>query len=303
MASWIIPARAGFTREIAVDSGGGQDHPRSRGVYPPSGASAAPPPGSSPLARGLRDRGRLGGRRDRIIPARAGFTCPAGRASSVPTDHPRSRGVYWTPATVESPVSGSSPLARGLRAPSSPTPVLPADHPRSRGVYACAETPEHGAHGSSPLARGLRPGQQGPLPLRGVIPARAGFTAARPILPLLREGSSPLARGLRAPTGRDHLPARIIPARTGFTTIGPTRTRRPTDHPRSRGVYREAASRATPRPGSSPLARGLQLADPWNPNEPVLYQTPAAFTADPGPVPPGRGSAVVARSDVLHRWT
>ena len=64
--------------------------------------------------------------------------------------------------------------------------------------------------------------------------------------------------------------------------------------------------------GSSPLARGLPgskttvaagtgiiparagftLADPWNPNEPTLYQTPAAFTADLGPAPPGRDSAV-----------
>ena len=70
----IIPARAGFTLWGLQYSRGLRDHPRSRGVYPPSGASAAPPPGSSPLARGLRDRGRLGGRRDRIIPARAGFT-------------------------------------------------------------------------------------------------------------------------------------------------------------------------------------------------------------------------------------
>ena len=70
--------------------------------------------GSSPLARGLHVILSAGNEGGGIIPARAGFTCPAGRASSVPTDHPRSRGVYWTPATVESPVSGSSPLARGL---------------------------------------------------------------------------------------------------------------------------------------------------------------------------------------------
>ena len=70
--------------------------------------------------------------------------------------------------------------------------------------------------------------------------------------------------------------------------------------------------------GSSPLARGLlpvpylnredlriiparagfTLADPWNPNEPVLYQTPAAFTADLGPAPPSCGSAAV-----VLRWT
>ena len=29
----IIPARAGFTLSVHVPEGGGQDHPRSRGVY------------------------------------------------------------------------------------------------------------------------------------------------------------------------------------------------------------------------------------------------------------------------------
>ena len=50
------------------------DHPRSRGVYATLSASPAPPPGSSPLARGLlkwaaEKLGVIG-----IIPARAGFT-------------------------------------------------------------------------------------------------------------------------------------------------------------------------------------------------------------------------------------
>ena len=90
------------------------------------------------------------------------------------------------------------------------------------------------------------------------------------------------------------------------------------DHPRSRGVYDGLDPGPEDLCGSSPLARGLlegvavvvqalgiiparagfTLADPWNPNEPVLYQTPAAFTADPGPAPPSCGSAVV-----VPRWT
>ena len=44
--------------------------------------------------------------------------------------------------------------------------------------------------------------------------------------------------------------------------------------------------------GIIPARAGFTLADPWNPNEPTLYQTPAAFTADLGPAPPGRDSAV-----------
>ena len=70
----IIPARAGFTKQAVRVTLCGADHPRSRGVYSwfPSGYREER--GSSPLARGLLAcrPGRRG--RDRIIPARAGFT-------------------------------------------------------------------------------------------------------------------------------------------------------------------------------------------------------------------------------------
>ena len=125
-------------------------------------------------------------------------------------------------------------------------------------------------------------------------------------------GSSPLARGLRDRVSRIGIRAGIIPARAGFTSDPSPWLRRTTDHPRSRGVYEPERLGEGNRQGSSPLARGLlrglssafvrvgiiparagfTLADPWNPNEPTLYQTPAAFTADLGPAPPGRDSAV-----------
>ena len=70
----IIPARAGFTAvdPVAVLSSG--DHPRSRGVYLAFCWDNCVSAGSSPLARGLLERG--GERLDvnGIIPARAGFT-------------------------------------------------------------------------------------------------------------------------------------------------------------------------------------------------------------------------------------
>ena len=67
--------------------------------------------------------------------------------------------------------------------------------------------------------------------------------------------------------------------------------------------------------GSSPLARGLlieikakvtdvriiparagfTLADPWNPNDDLPYQTAFTFTGDLAPAPPSCGSAVVSR--------
>ena len=86
-----------------------------------------------------------------------------------------------------------------------------------------------------------------------------------------KNGSSPLARGLQARDVSIINAIRIIPARAGFTGRRRHDATLAEDHPRSRGVY---------------------LADPWNPNEPTLYQAPAAFTADLGPAPPGRDSAV-----------
>ena len=70
----IIPARAGFTRLSHAACRGDTDHPRSRGVYVFDDACHMHHCGSSPLARGLRLRGRLSLVRLRIIPARAGFT-------------------------------------------------------------------------------------------------------------------------------------------------------------------------------------------------------------------------------------
>ena len=192
----IIPARAGFTHADAIHAAPVLDHPRSRGVYRRVDGPEGGPPGSSPLARGLRgDGGRVAGPAG-IIPARAGFTR---------VTEPEALSAL-----------GSSPLARGLQ-PRDPHPpggrrIIPAragftphdtqstdkwrDHPRSRGVYddyipRCRE-------------------------LGRIIPARAGFTFHVPgRLPRGRDhprsrgvylwtagrtalacGSSPLARGL-----------------------------------------------------------------------------------------------------------
>ena len=164
-----------------------------------------------------------------IIPARAGFTCPAGRASSVPTDHPRSRGVYACAETPEHGAHGSSPLARGLHGVDlrsaglhgiiparagftpqpSPDPAPPEDHPRSRGVYHGEHLHVFGSWGSSPLARGLLEVTIAGSPRERIIPARAGFTlrilgiptnphSTRPLPPSLPT-RGPLRRVARAP--------------------------------------------------------------------------------------------------------
>ena len=275
--------------------------------------------GSSPLARGLPFPGALPGVEAGIIPARAGFTSPPSTWTPGSSDHPRSRGVYSRWRCPWDLLGGSSPLARGLLAPRARQRPRRGDHPRSRGVYLRRSLRGLLTYGSSPLARGLRHGDPGHGPLRWIIPARAGFTPWRRC-GRVRCSDHPRSRGVyveavpragaigriipaRAgftipwPSLAVSVLARIIPARAGFTVLGIHFGVPFGDHPRSRGVYPTTTDWIISRMGSSPLARGL-LADPWNPNEPVLYQTPAAFTADPGPAPPSCGSAVV-----VPRWT
>ena len=151
----IIPARAGFTQcpERAHQRRG--DHPRSRGVYLRSGLKVVTGTGSSPLARGLPADYNERISKLRIIPARAGFTHDGGGSVGHGEDHPRSRGVYAEVFRKRDSLTGSSPLARGLRRglslPAALGGIIPAragftrrrghlhpparDHPRSRGVY------------------------------------------------------------------------------------------------------------------------------------------------------------------------
>ena len=72
----IIPARAGFTEIWKSAIPVHPDHPRSRGVYLKCGSALMVSGGSSPLARGLLAKTLQLLRSIRIIPARAGFTCP-----------------------------------------------------------------------------------------------------------------------------------------------------------------------------------------------------------------------------------
>ena len=349
----IIPARAGFTLGLPRRRGGGRDHPRSRGVYASVGRVTSRVTGSSPLARGLRASRTRRSIRPGIIPARAGFTRPQPACRIPQQDHPRSRGVYRHPHRRRSPPGGSSPLARGLPGRQylavSVGGIIPAragftqghdrhfhhdrDHPRSRGVYSRGIGLRSGSPGSSPLARGLLADPVGSVLELRIIPARAGFTRrpacstrwhpdhprSRGVYPLSTvdtrstSGSSPLARGLRGANAlvrresRDHPRSRgvysttynaahlhswIIPARAGFTGGPRSDTgRRRGSSPLARGL-REIMSDETKGRRIIPARAGFTLADPWNPNEPTLYQTPAAFTADLGPAPPGRDSAV-----------
>ena len=273
----IIPARAGFTRDISWSNPLATDHPRSRGVYQCWQYCHLPDDGSSPLARGLPPSCTFLKAFTRIIPARAGFTGVLRGLLFRRGDHPRSRGVYSSNFSLEWEKPGSSPLARGLHrarfVAQEETGIIPAragftgvsnctsgpwsDHPRSRGVYAPPAPAAEGGTGSSPLARGLLQTIWTGIQVAGIIPARAGFT--RPSSPPRSKssdhprsrgvyggecfergfagGSSPLARGLPVQAVGAGYNLWIIPARAGFTGARASISRTTPDHPRSRGVY------------------------------------------------------------------
>ena len=195
--------------------------------------------GSSPLARGLPPGYSIGVQHARIIPARAGFTAWIQFGAQ----------LLW----------GSSPLARGLRKSSRSIHEAHVDHPRSRGVYSSSTTRRSRSAGSSPLARGLPAAPPRRRPAPSDHPRSRGVYASSTGTPAVITGSSPLARGLphRQRLGGEVI--RIIPARAGFTPPGLTGPHAPTDHPRSRGVYRSMSMRMSVPGGSSPLARGLPV--------------------------------------------
>ena len=197
-------------------------------------------------------------------------------------DHPRSRGVYVFLEIPGKGHFGSSPLARGLRVgrgdhvvqsriiparagftgAGPPCRPPPMDHPRSRGVYTFQQAEITGYEGSSPLARGLQQGSLGLGERPWIIPARAGFTQ--------------LWRFRR----RRH---RIIPARAGFTLPRYLSRTATEDHPRSRGVYAKEIANTRFGKGSSPLARGLLVADSVGGCTKRIIPARAGFTCNRDP--------------------
>ena len=184
--------------------------------------------------------------------------------------------------------------------------VILRDHPRSRGVYLHDRPVARPVVGSSPLARGLPRGTTKPVGGQGIIPARAGFTSGSSrtprsttdhprsrgvyyagfAMPVMQEGSSPLARGLPVLPRRPRQGPRIIPARAGFTAASTSRPSRPTDHPRSRGVYAAAREAGPGVAGSSPLARGLRRHRAGAGAARRIIPARAGFTAHRSSTPP-----------------
>ena len=88
----LIPARAGKTRIRSSPRSLSAAHPRSRGENDTLKQAGQQAEGSSPLARGKRNRRRERRLTRRLIPARAGKTPPDSLGRAPVGAHPRSRG-------------------------------------------------------------------------------------------------------------------------------------------------------------------------------------------------------------------
>ena len=131
----IIPAYAGSTRALRIDSRGSGDHPRIRGEHHPD------------LQGGVTWIG--------IIPAYAGSTANTSRTRRGAPDHPRIRGEHFQTFMADIADRGSSPHTRGAHerrggfyhahriipayagstTARSISPTSPRDHPRIRGEH------------------------------------------------------------------------------------------------------------------------------------------------------------------------
>ena len=194
----LIPARAGNTTCTLTVSCETPAHPRSRGEHSASGFVISPPSGSSPLARGTHSGSFTGGSPRRLIPARAGNTCPESAQQTDAAAHPRSRGEHFFAGATHAAGDGSSPLARGTPRPANrhrrshrliparagntakgaQRSAADAAHPRSRGEHSACLRNSTSASGSSPLARGTQNAEDQTPQATRLIPARAGNTEA-----------------------------------------------------------------------------------------------------------------------------
>ena len=126
----LIPARAGKTFQVDVETNGDEAHPRAGGENPLSRPAQAQTGGSSPRGRGKRLRFGLRGGGDRLIPARAGKTARSEDPRGWSQAHPRAGGENARRLKHGRDGDGSSPRGRGkprgLRRVASRRRLIPA---------------------------------------------------------------------------------------------------------------------------------------------------------------------------------
>ena len=196
--------------------------------------------GSSPHARGTRDAHERRSANRGIIPACAGNTDTESSSMICLRDHPRMRGEHIVEEIVGSIPQGSSPHARG---------TLWYD-PLSGNFW-----------GIIPACAGNTRGVRRSLPCPRDHPRMRGeHQFALACLEWFR-GSSPHARGTLWFNPAHQRPPGIIPACAGNTFPSSHAWRWHGDHPRMRGEHRRAPYCPIQVLGSSPHARGTQMAE------------------------------------------
>ena len=301
-ARWLIPAHAGKTIARARRASTRRAHPRSRGENVIVVRVLAALTGSSPLTRGKPVERDGGGRGVGLIPAHAGKTEDARRATKPARAHPRSRGENASDGVGLGWPGGSSPLTRGkltvivsllirmglipahagktARTHTSPAPKRA--HPRSRGENNFEINPGWQALGSSPLTRGKPNDTSTVAHNTRLIPAHAGKTHALVVShrspgahPRSRGenhrmksvaaslmGSSPLTRGKLLRRDNRRHVRGLIPAHAGKTGTVVVSQSIRRAHPRSRGENASMNRPLMSDQGSSPLTRGKQARGP-----------------------------------------
>ena len=111
----ITPACAGNTGCLLSPQSYRRDHPRLRGEYANTNVSMMGETGSPPLARGIPKTGDAVDLKQGITPACAGNTFIPLKLCGRTEDHPRLRGEYRVELSIRLELTGSPPLARGIR--------------------------------------------------------------------------------------------------------------------------------------------------------------------------------------------
>ena len=114
----LIPAWAGKTGAVQVETGQPRAHPRVGGENVARPAGAGSPLGSSPRGRGKPTMGRLAQSAQRLIPAWAGKTSAWSAPAGDPGAHPRVGGENLIVRVPDAAAVGSSPRGRGKLASS-----------------------------------------------------------------------------------------------------------------------------------------------------------------------------------------
>ena len=284
--------------------------------------------GSSPRARGTLPRRDFASSAHRFIPAGAGNTSVDPLVGRRQTVHPRGRGEHGDVGIAQLNPSGSSPRARGTRWPNVTRPrrhrFIPAGagnttdissfgqansvHPRGRGEHIDLHAARLPGIGSSPRARGTLPANSIACASRRFIPAGAGNTStlrsaqicttvhprgrgehAKGFIPHSAAcGSSPRARGTPRHDLNGPVRHRFIPAGAGNTGSRANPGTISTVHPRGRGEHAELTFKDGIGFGSSPRARGTQIAG-WRGQRLCRF------------IPAGAGNTLVAISDSRAR--